>query len=172
MRRDKYIILGKGASGKDWLCKKLEEVGYKKLVLYTTRPIRPNEKQDVDYHFVSKRWFLEHINEFVNHESFIGWFYGFTKKDLEECDVCVLPPRTLKKVLPYIKGRKIIYLDIDIETRKRRLSERYGDGNEDDKLERRIDADEKDFEHVYEDFDIWKVLKSEDDVNDFINMMI
>jgi guanylate kinase len=48
------------------------------------------------------------------------------------------------------KNCTIIYLDIDLETRKKRLLER-GDMN--DKIDRRIEADEKDFKN-FTDFDL------------------
>jgi guanylate kinase len=41
----------------------------------------------------------------------------------------------------------IVYLDIDEDTRRERLSKRYIGGKEDDSLERRLQADKKDFEY-------------------------
>jgi cytidylate kinase len=40
----------------------------------------------------------------------------------------------------------VVYLDVDEETRRRRLSVRYDGGSVDDSLERRLQADKKDFE--------------------------
>lgn len=50
-----YYIMGKSASGKDTLYKKLleEYPKMRELVLYTTRPIREGEKDGVEYHFVT-----------------------------------------------------------------------------------------------------------------------
>ena len=48
----KYIIVGPGASGKDWLLKKMVELGYSPMRQYTTREKRENETGD-EYHFVS-----------------------------------------------------------------------------------------------------------------------
>lgn len=49
-----YCIMGKSASGKDTLFKKLlaECPKMKKMVLYTTRPIREGETDGVEYNFV------------------------------------------------------------------------------------------------------------------------
>lgn len=49
-----YCIMGKSASGKDTLFKKLLEECPKmrKMVLYTTRPQRDGETDGVEYHFV------------------------------------------------------------------------------------------------------------------------
>ena len=50
-----YCIMGKSASGKDTLFKKLlaECPKMKKLVLYTTRPMREGETNGVEYYFVN-----------------------------------------------------------------------------------------------------------------------
>lgn len=49
-----YCIMGKSASGKDTIFKKLlaECPKMKKMVLYTTRPMREGETDGVEYHFV------------------------------------------------------------------------------------------------------------------------
>ncbi len=52
-----YYVMGKSSSGKDTVYKELlkkEELNLKKIVLYTTRPIRSNETEGVQYHFVSE----------------------------------------------------------------------------------------------------------------------
>ena len=49
-----YYIMGKSASGKDSIYKALlssEELSLKKLILYTTRPIRDGEKNGREYYF-------------------------------------------------------------------------------------------------------------------------
>jgi len=50
-----YCVMGKSASGKDTLFKRLleESPKMKKLVLYTTRPMREGERDGVEYHFVN-----------------------------------------------------------------------------------------------------------------------
>ena len=51
-----FVIMGKSATGKDTLYKELlksSNVKVKPIVLYTTRPIRENESEGVEYHFVS-----------------------------------------------------------------------------------------------------------------------
>lgn len=54
--------MGKSASGKDTIYKRLledERISLKKIVPYTTRPIRHEEKEGVEYHFVSHKRFEE-----------------------------------------------------------------------------------------------------------------
>ena len=48
------ILIGKSASGKDTVAKRLiKDYGYQKIVTWTTRPMRPGEKQDITYHYTS-----------------------------------------------------------------------------------------------------------------------
>ncbi|MBD5088172.1 MAG: guanylate kinase [Clostridiales bacterium] len=57
-----FVLMGKSASGKDTIYKKLLEdkrISLKTIVPYTTRPIRHEEKEGVEYHFVSRDKFEE-----------------------------------------------------------------------------------------------------------------
>ena len=51
--------MGKSATGKDSIMKKLVSCGLKKMILYTTRPIRDGEKEGREYHFITKDRFQE-----------------------------------------------------------------------------------------------------------------
>ena len=51
-----FCIMGKSASGKDTIFKKLtqdENLDLKRVVSYTTRPMREGEQEGVEYHFVT-----------------------------------------------------------------------------------------------------------------------
>ena len=48
-----FYIMGKSASGKDKIYSRL--AGNKKLILYTTRPVRDGEKDGVQYYFTDER---------------------------------------------------------------------------------------------------------------------
>lgn len=51
------FIMGKSSSGKNKIFKRLvedEKLGLKTVVMYTTRPMRYNETEGVDYHFVNE----------------------------------------------------------------------------------------------------------------------
>ena len=50
-----FCLMGKSSSGKDTIYKRLmedETLGLKRIVPYTTRPIRQGETEGVEYHFV------------------------------------------------------------------------------------------------------------------------
>ena len=49
-----FFVMGKSASGKDTIYKRLLEQfpNIKTVTLYTTRPMREGEKEGVEYHFI------------------------------------------------------------------------------------------------------------------------
>ena len=50
-----FLIMGPSSSGKDTIYKKVKELypSLKEIILYTNRPIRENEKDGINYNFVS-----------------------------------------------------------------------------------------------------------------------
>lgn len=167
----KYLIVGPAASGKDWLQQRFIEKGYRPLVQYTTRPKRPTETGS-EYHFISQKLMGKMIREmkFLSVKCFKDWWYGFVKKDFDECDVAIVSIGNINELrynYPNLLDMcEIIYLDIPKEVRITRLSDRYNGGTVDDTIERRVSADEQDFE----DFNFFTIcLTSEKEVCDFIN---
>ena len=52
-----FCLMGKSSTGKDTIYKKLledQKLGLRRIVPYTTRPIREGEQEGVEYHFVSE----------------------------------------------------------------------------------------------------------------------
>ena len=151
--KNRIIIIGKAASGKDFLQKQLVSNGWIPLRQYTTRPKRPNETGD-EYHFVSEEEFDSIRHKLMSVQSFNGWRYGYDIDEALASDVMIFSPANFFEMLmsSNVKSRELsissmfVYLDIDEETRRRRLSIRYTGGNEDDPLERRLKADKEDFE--------------------------
>ena len=56
-----YYIMGKSASGKDAIYRRLQEFlpEYRRITLYTTRPKRAGEMEGRDYHFVDEKGLQE-----------------------------------------------------------------------------------------------------------------
>ena len=80
--------------------------------------------------------------EFYEYVSFNNWSYGTTVKQFYNDDVFIMTPYGISKIKE--EDRKncfIIYIDIDLETRKERLSKR----SDADSVDRRLIADEQDF---------------------------
>jgi len=144
----KTIIVGKSGSGKDFLKNLLVEKGLKPSVSCTTRPPRKGEVDGETYHFLSKNKFHNEItiDSFVEWKIFNGWYYGTRKSDWERADVFIMTPAGIKDIINNINDEDyfIIYLDIDKKIRKERILSRLGNA---DSVERRILADELDFEH-------------------------
>ena len=145
---DRIIICGKAASGKDYLREGfiLERIPYN--VSLTTRSKRNGEIAGRDYHFVTSDYFGDIIKRdgFYEHDTFSGWQYGTLKCSWESSTVFIMTPRGVKSILPEDKKRSfIVYLDIDEKTRRERLMSRGGA----DTIERRMEADEKDFIDIF-----------------------
>lgn len=60
-----FYIMGKSASGKDTIFKKIKEQmpQLKTIVIYTTRPIREGENDGIEYHFVGEDKLQEFLKE-------------------------------------------------------------------------------------------------------------
>ncbi len=151
---NKVILIGKAAAGKDHMRKVLEGRGFNYGTSYTTRPPREGEIDGQDYYFIDEATFLDWAdkNKWYEYVQFNGWYYGSSVEQFKKtCNLFVMTPKGVSAINP-IERKKctIIYLDIPLEIRRKRLEER-GDVN--DKIERRLAADEKDFEG-FTDFDI------------------
>ncbi len=80
-----YLIAGQSATGKTTQANILnQDENFHKIVSYTTRDKRKNEKDGIDYHFISTEKFkdLEKNNFFVAPVKYSGNYYGIAKKDL------------------------------------------------------------------------------------------
>lgn len=84
-----FVVMGKSASGKDTVYKKLvqdERLALKTVVPYTTRPIRAGEMDGVEYHFVPEdqwtAWMSEEkIIESRTYHTMLGDWHYFTAAD-------------------------------------------------------------------------------------------
>lgn len=141
----KLVLVGKAAAGKDHLRKRLMDRGLKFGVSCTTRPPREGEVDGKDYHFLSEEGFQVFIDTgvLVEYQQFNGWYYGLTRKEFDECDVMILNREAVDMLPNEIRNQcMVLFLDIDLETRYRRMIER---NDTDDSLERRIKADEEQY---------------------------
>lgn len=182
--REKIIIIGKAASGKDFLQKKLVSNGWIPLRQYTTRPKRPNEVGD-EYHFVTEEEFDSISHKLQSVQSFNGWKYGFDMDEVVMSDVMIFSPANFFDInvssdircKNLLDCSNVVYLDIDEDVRRERLSNRYIGGNEDDSIERRLREDKKDFKFL--DILDWDILSNryiklcnKSDVDDFLKKLL
>jgi guanylate kinase len=147
------ILVGKAASGKDYLRKRFESRGFKYAVTYTTRPPREGEMNGKDYFFISEDESKRLIESgfFYEYVIFNGWVYGTSVSQFYISDLFIMTPAGISKIKPEDRLNSfIIYVDIDIQTRYDRLLNRDMPG---DSVQRRIEADELDFSIFY-DYDL------------------
>lgn len=136
------ILLGKSASGKDTIARKLVKARptgfFTKLVGTTSRPIRENEKNGVDYNFVSKDEFLQLINndmllEYRAYNTLVNnkpdtWYYGFSKTplDLSKNYIVVLDVDGAKHFISYYGAENcyVVFVDASDSEREYRARKR------------------------------------------------
>ena len=152
MLNNRIILVGKAGSGKDYARTKLESRSFKYAISYTTRPPRDNEKHRVDYFFITKDEFTQMIDQdkFYEYVVFNEWYYGTTNEQFYSDDVFIMTPHGISLIKP--EDRKtsfIMFFDIDEDVRKERLMLR----NDADRVDRRLEADRKDFEN-FKDYDL------------------
>ena len=157
-----YCIMGKSSSGKDTIFKLLlcrEDIKLNRIVSYTTRPIRSNEKPGEEYNFVSvekKDELLDSgkVIEIRKYDTVHGpWFY-FTVDDgsidLSKNDYIVIGTvESFVKIRDYYGSEAVlpIYIEVDDGIRLTRALEREK-GQSQPKYEemcRRFLADQQDF---------------------------
>ena len=153
-----FYIMGKSASGKDSLYKKLFELNLnlKSVAIYTTRPKREGEHDGVEYHFVDEKFLLENsdriIEKRVYHTVQGDWYYatiddGKIEKDKNYVVIGTLESYNIIKKYYGEKNVFPIYLEVSNEIRKKRAvdREKMQKTPKYEEMERRFMADEIDF---------------------------
>lgn len=142
-------MLGKSGSGKDHLLRGLIKSGLRYSPKFTTRPKRSKETEGVEYNFITNSDFerMEKQNLILTHQTFlIGeeiWHYGISRENFEKNQVFIMTPHEFSQLSETdMTNTFIVYLDIDYETRKNRISKR---NDSSDSIDRRMAADEIDF---------------------------
>jgi guanylate kinase len=123
-----FIVMGKSATGKDTIYKKLleaEELQLKTAVMYTTRPIRMSEENGVEYYFVDEDTLIElqkqkKIIEHRAYETIHGTWHYFTVNDgqinLEEADYLMIGTlETYQQIREYFGKDKVVPIYIEVE---------------------------------------------------------
>lgn len=146
-------ILGKSGSGKSTLEKALENIGFNRMISYTTRDIRENEENHREYHFVSKEQFEKLIQSgiLIEWAEYNGKMYGSAKPVGSDKNVIVVEPDGMTK-LKELYGRQVIsvYLDTPDDEIQRRLDKR---NNTPDRITRKQE-DIKKFSNIKSQVDL------------------
>ncbi|MDD3170968.1 MAG: hypothetical protein PHO86_01480 [Bacilli bacterium] len=160
------ILVGPSASGKTEIANILiKKYNMKRVVTYTTRPIRINETNGVSYNFVSTSQFLEmkEKDEFVETTYYNNNYYGTRKKDVSFEKIVVLDLNGLQSFIDKMPDEIYsVYLDTIEETRILRMANR-GDTRE--QIEKRIANDRKVF--VKDNINVdYLIINENTDLND------
>lgn len=141
---------GQAASGKDSIVRELIKKDYKRIVSHTTRPMRMNEKDGVEYYF--HKSFDEAKNPFNVKIYKNEWYYWFEEEDVMNAVNSDDTYITIADVDGSLKlqelGAVLIYIYAPLATRLERYFTRESKNDNPDYKEviRRILADHDDFE--------------------------
>lgn len=123
-------LIGKNGSGKTFIANELSKRGYQKVVGYTTRKMRNNEIDKVDYNFITKIEFeyMLHNNIFIDYKVRSGNYYGISRNGITNTSIIISGN---SDSIAQITGFKVykIYLDANLKTRYARMNERNSEDN-------------------------------------------
>ena len=141
------MLLGASASGKTEIAKYLfAHYHMVKAITHTTRPMRVNERPDVDYHFVSKEEFLrlKENDAFVETTEYNGNFYGCSKAECGDEKCIILDPSGVANFQRLGSSRIVtFFLRTSPETREKRMR---GRGDDEASIQKRLIGDEVTFD--------------------------
>lgn len=151
------IITGHTCSGKTTLLNKLVELGYLKVVTYTTRPMREGEIDGVDYHFLSEDlfqtcvdtgYFFESVEYVIDGKTYrYGSSFQVGHQSKRNNRVIILDPRGVIKALDTYGTKPffVVWLDIPQEICVERALAR---GDKPKEINDRITADAYEFDKL------------------------
>lgn len=151
MNKKIYLIMGEAGSGKDFLVKNLVQSNpdlFNEIISYTTRPMRSNEVDGVNYHFISVNEFL--TMNMLEQTMFNGWYYGTGLNCLvdDKINLGVFNPAGVKTLTQRACLDTTVYkLETKPATRLIRQLQREEDPDIKE-IFRRYEADEKDFKDL------------------------
>ncbi len=156
------ILVGPSASGKTEVAKYLiYHYGMRKLVTYTTRPMRMGEIDGADYNFISRAEFEKRLqdNFFLESVEYNNQLYGTAFKDLAPDKVVILEPQGVKNYLAKVRNEiKVCYLKTPIEYRLKRMQMR---GDDPESIKKRLAGDDTIFTEELEELADWTILSDD-----------
>lgn len=150
------VLVGQSATGKTTVEKALGEKGVHRAVSYSTRPMRSNEQNGVDYHFITNEEFdelfdnnklYERAEYTVNGEV---WKYGLGPESFKDgcLNVVTVNPYGLQQLaeVEELKSKlSVFYLHSPESLRIKRYLERETSKDKERNLKERLKVDYRDF---------------------------
>jgi len=173
MKTEKVILVGPSGSGKDFLLRGLLKKNLNYSPKFTTRPKRKFETDGLEYNFISNEDFsnLKSEDKIKTSQKFLivenVWYYGVTKENFDKNQLFIMTPHEISQLSEEdLKRCFVVYLDIDLDIRKKRLIKRE---DQNDSIERRLNADAIDFQN-YNYYDL-KVTDPDFDSDSIYDLM-
>ncbi|MBQ8559610.1 MAG: guanylate kinase [Tyzzerella sp.] len=121
-----FYLMGKSASGKDTIYKKIKETmpELKTIVIYTTRPIREGETEGVEYHFVDENKLQEFqkegkVIELREYNTVHGIWKYFTVNDgqfdVDDNYIAIGTLESYKGMREHLGADKLVPIYIEVE---------------------------------------------------------
>lgn len=155
------VLCGYTATGKDTYQNMLLEKNSNihRTVSYTTRPMRPNETNGLEYYFIKDtEFFLLAIKglllESRSYRTFqngieTNWYYGLAKSEVTGYDnsIAILDHQGTKEIIDALgeENVKVVYLTCDDDELKRRSKARRDENKE---FDRRLEDDKLKFKGI------------------------
>lgn len=137
------VLIGASASGKTEISKILsKDYNYKKCITTTTRKIRPNEVDGLDYHFVEKAHFVKENdnNNYVAVAQYQNNWYGLNKNAINNNALIILEPKGANELIEKFDNQVfVVYIQSNKEKRQSRMLSRGDDINS---IENRLKSDD------------------------------
>ena len=158
MKKNVVVLCGVSGSGKNYISDSLvPSYNFNPLISHTTRPIRPNETNGIDYHFVSQSDFLNMIDDgyFIEYRTYntlvdnvpATWYYGLSKQKLDQNKqyVVILDIQGTRDFIKWYGADKcnVVLITCDANIRRERAITRGG--YNECEFNRRLDDDAKIF---------------------------
>lgn len=177
MKTKIIAITGLSGTGKTTLARMVSDITKLPFIItVTTRPIRPNEKDGIDYWFYTR----EVYNIMNEKESIIAgedfrvasgdiWSYGIRKEDLEshKTVIMVLSPKGVKDLRKLGYDVLSIYIKVNEDIRLDRIGARK-DNQSQAEIKRRSREDAEKFASYTPDY----IIYNNNDVKDAINQIM
>lgn len=171
-----YCIMGMSGTGKTTIAREVSKrLKVPLVVSYTSRPIRPEEIEDIDYHYVDDKHFDDNINDFIEIREYTVyngsvWKYGYKKSDFNDKNkdyLVIIETDGFKAFKEYFGIDRLhpILVNSQIGDLYLRLKNR---GDNPKEIERRINDDKQKFkyfektekhENIYNYYDIEFAIK-------------
>lgn len=121
-----FYLMGKSASGKDTIYKRVKEAlpELSEIVIYTTRPMREGERDGVEYHFVDDAEFqrlrkLGKVIEYREYHTVHGIWTYFTVADEQfdriESKIAIGTLESYVKLREYFGKERLVPIYIEVE---------------------------------------------------------